>query len=64
MNGKPTAMSIMNTTTHQNTSHWRRRAKFSILVMALAALAVVAFGFYTGQPVFFLKWFFGLQADD
>lgn len=54
----------MNTTTHQNTSHWPRRAKYAILVMAVAALALVAFGYYTGQPVFFLKWFFGLQADD
>lgn len=36
-------------------------AALSILVIALG---LVAFGCYTGQPVFFLKWFFGLQADD
>ncbi len=54
----------MNITTHHNSSLWPRRAKYAILVMAVAALGLVAFGFYTGQPVFFLKWFFGLQADD
>lgn len=41
-----------------------RRAKFAILFLTVAVLVLVAFGFATGDPVFFLKWFFGLQADD
>jgi hypothetical protein len=54
----------MNITTHQNTSPWPGRAKHVTLLITVAALALFAFGFYTGHPVSFLKWFFGLQADD
>jgi hypothetical protein len=27
-------------------------------------LILTAIGIYTGDAIFFLKWFFGLQADD
>ena len=30
----------------------------------LVLMALVAFGIYTGEPVFFFKWLVGLQADD
>lgn len=39
-------------------------AKYIVLGLSVAAVLLVAFAFYTGEPVFFLKWFFGLQADD
>ncbi len=35
-----------------------------MLLLAVAALALTGFGFFTGHPHFFLKWLFGLQADD
>ena len=54
----------MNDATHPMISPWPRRAGFALKIAAVALLALVAFGFYTGDPVFFLKWFFGLQADD
>jgi Tfp pilus assembly protein PilO len=54
----------MNLTIPQNIAHWPRRAKYVVSLIVVAAMALVAFGFYTGDPVFFLKWFFGLQADD
>jgi hypothetical protein len=38
--------------------------KYSALFLIVAAVLLVAFGCYTGEPIFFLKWFFGLQADD
>ncbi len=54
----------MNITKPKNICHWPKTAKYTILLMTIAALGLVAFGVYTGQPVFFLKWFFGLQPDD
>lgn len=45
-------------------SRWLGRAIYPILVIAVAALALVGFAFYMGDPVWFLKWFFGLRADD
>jgi hypothetical protein len=54
----------MKSTTPENPSHWPGKIRRAIVVLAFAATALVAFRFYTGQPVFFLKWFFGLQADD
>lgn len=39
-------------------------AKYILLGLGVAAALLIAFGFYTGEPAFFLKWFFGLQADD
>jgi hypothetical protein len=45
-------------------SSWLGRAKNPILVIAVAGLALVGFACCTGDPVWFLKWFFGLQADD
>jgi hypothetical protein len=44
--------------------HWLGRAEYPTLVIAVAALALVGFAFSMGDPVWFLKWFFGLQADD
>jgi hypothetical protein len=62
--GKADPIRIMNITTHQNTPLWPGRAKHVTLLITVAALVLLAFGFYTGHPVSFLKWFFGLQADD
>jgi len=40
-------------------------AKYIVLVPGVAAVLLVAFAFlFTSEPVFFLRWFFGLQADD
>lgn len=39
-------------------------AKYTVLALSVAVVLLVAFAFYTGDPAFFLKWFFGLQADD
>jgi hypothetical protein len=41
-------------------------AQYVMLCLAAAVVLLLAFAFlFTGgQPVFFLKWFFGLQADD
>lgn len=60
----PEPVRTMNEATHNMISPWPRRAGFALRIAAVALLALVAFGFYTGDPVFFLKWFFGLQADD
>ena len=38
--------------------------KYAGLFLAAAAVLLIAFAFYTGEPVFFLKWILGLQADD
>ncbi len=54
----------MNITTHHNASSRMKPVRYAILLPTAAAVLLVAFGFYTGEPVFFLKWFFGLQADD
>lgn len=39
-------------------------AKGVAVVIAIAAIGLMAFGCYMGDPIFFLKWIFGLQADD
>jgi hypothetical protein len=39
-------------------------AKYILLGLSVAAAFLIAFAFYTGEPVFFLKWLLGLQADD
>lgn len=44
-------------------THWARRGRDAALFLFLATLALLAFAYYTGEPGFFLKWFFGLQAD-
>ena len=54
----------MNLTIPQKRSLCALSVKYAFLFMATAALALIAFGCCTGHPVFFLKWFFGLQADD
>jgi len=54
----------MNIAEQHNASNWKKAARFAILFLIAAALLLVAFGFYTGEPVWFLKWFVGLQADD
>jgi hypothetical protein len=39
--------------------------KYIALGLGVAATLLVAYAFlFTSEPVFFLKWFFGLQADD
>jgi hypothetical protein len=54
----------MNIASHDHASGRKKLATFAMLFLMAAALLLVAFAFYTGEPVFFLKWFFGLQADD
>lgn len=54
----------MNIAPEQKRSRWLRIAKYVIPFLAVAALILVAIGFYFGEPVFFLQWFFGLKADD
>lgn len=44
-------------------THWARRGRDAALFLCLATFALLAFAFYTGEPGFFLKWFFGLQSD-
>ena len=39
-------------------------AKYVLLGLGLVVVVLLSIAFYTGQPMFFLKWFFGLQADD
>lgn len=41
-----------------------KRLKYLAITLSVAFLGLVSFGIYTGQPVWFLKWFFGLVADD
>ena len=42
----------------------RKRLKYLAITLGIAFLGLVCFGIYHGQPIWFLKWFFGLVADD
>lgn len=42
----------------------RKRLQYLALTLSVAFLGLVSFGIYTGQPIWFLKWFFGLVEDD
>ena len=50
-----------------NTARARNRmtpARYVVLGLGMAVVVLLAIAFYGGEPIFFLKWFFGLQADD
>ena len=42
----------------------RKPLKYIALTLGFAFLGLVCIGIYWGDPIHFLKWFFGLVADD
>jgi hypothetical protein len=44
---------------------WLKQVKLAVLCVGIAILLLIAYAFlFTREPMFVLKWFFGLQADD
>jgi hypothetical protein len=52
----------MKTTIGSDT--WKISVLLPVVMLAGIFLILTAIGIYTGDAIFFLKWFFGLQADD
>jgi hypothetical protein len=50
---------------HMNIARvWMKSAKYAVPCLIVVAVLLVAFGYYVNEPVYGLKVFFGLQADD
>ena len=43
---------------------WKKSAKYAVPCLIVAAVLLVAFCCYVNEPVYGLKVFLGLQADD
>ena len=41
-----------------------KRLKYLAITLGVALLGLVCFAISTGQPIWFLKWFFGFVEDD
>ena len=54
----------MNTLNVFHSPFWTRRLKLTLGALLVVSSVLVAIGFYLGDVGFFLRWFFGFQADD